>query len=541
MQPELIISSILFALVGVIVSMDVAGLTLSKTEEFCRGNDSPLAWSLSNAFWHAGLLGLYVLVISGILTISPEFIEFVEEGLSRLWTLFPKLPEGLLVAYIAISNAVGEHLNLILGMLALVVVWRTYSAKIISRPDHANIDDLPILARTAFNIVDLTIRAVNGRRISAKRISRFIYNQAQAALVAIDMLALAILLKSIKYIESPVHASMAVGIVWVVVFAMTLLTTRYGINHFRHLQSETIANKSESESYVLKSMEWVRVTLKLAEPFLVFYFALQLISMLLLGRQTQGISFYFGAGLLVWALVDRWTLAKIIESSLAPLPASVTQTDDMIRPLSNILHDLKQLALLVAKTLAGTFLSIFVFALFLWLRHGSTLKEISFDAELSYLFTLLGIISAIVFFPGFKRLARIEDKLIHFLQMISANRRTYIYMIGALFIADVFPIYNDVVENVSRPNSTSPSADLGQLFADSHLHALQVGIWLAYFFVLSVIIDYMEQQFAGSAGNYATVDATRQDRHLRKLYGILLTLGSALLGVVGWFQQLITT
>ena len=65
MQTEVLVSLVLFILVGIIVSMDVAGLTLSKTEEFYRGEASPRAWAISNACWHAGLLGLYVLVISG--------------------------------------------------------------------------------------------------------------------------------------------------------------------------------------------------------------------------------------------------------------------------------------------------------------------------------------------------------------------------------------------------------------------------------------------------------------------------------------------
>lgn len=540
MQAEILVSLVLFTLVGVIVSMDVAGLTLSKTEEFCRGEASPRAWAVSNACWHAGLLGLYVLVISGVLKISPELIAFVEDALRALWTLLPALPDGLLAGYVATSRSVREHMSLILGVIALAVVWRTYSAKIISRPEQADINDLPILARSAFNVIDLVVRVVMRKNVGTKRIARFVGNQAQAALVAVDMLALAILLKSIRYIEQPVQAVMAVGIIWVVVLVMTLLSARYGMKHFSRLRAESDSHGPAPEDPYTKSIEWVRITLRLAEPFLIFYFALQLVSLLILGRQSHGVSLYFGAGILLWALVDRWTLANIIENCLTSQRSGTAGSPDAIRPVAEIVSDAGILIVFVCKVVVGAFLVTFAFASFLWMRHGNDLPEISFDAEISYILGLLGVVSAGAFFRWWS-FAWIEDRLVGLLQAISAHRRTYVYMAAALFIATVFPVYGEIAESASGTGDVNIAAGLRLMFTDSHRHALQVGVWLAFFFGLAAIIDYAEERVLIEGGREAAMNSELRSRHMRELYGSLLTVGSVLLVAVGWLQQMITT
>ena len=70
----------LFFFVGVVVSLDVFGLTMTQGRYFVCGQMSIWSWSVYNALWHAGLLLLYTSVISGLFEIHPLIID----GLARI-------------------------------------------------------------------------------------------------------------------------------------------------------------------------------------------------------------------------------------------------------------------------------------------------------------------------------------------------------------------------------------------------------------------------------------------------------------------------
>jgi hypothetical protein len=611
--------------------MDVAGLTLSKTELFCRKQDSPLGWSFTNANWHAGMLVFYVLIVNGILAVSPEWVAIIGDVARNIWYYIAILPDELLAAFIVMIDSISDHVRLILGVFALVIVWRTYATKIISRPEHAEINRLPVLSRMLFNILDIFARAITRKHLNNSRFARFLSNQAQAVLVAVDMLALAILLKSIRYLEEPINVALAAGIIWLVVFMMTWGTANFGMYHLKELnaarnrsfatdqgtpltgsvaandgitlgaspsyaltansasgnvvmnadgsftytpnanfhgidnftytmtdaatsepavQSVTITVKAITlkgtsngdvvhAQYIEKSIDWIRITLRLTEPFLIFYFALQLVTLLVIGHQVHSMALYLGAALLLWALVDRCKLPRIVEACLAEYPKKRI-TDSDFRTTVQLWTDLRQDVRRLGLIAFGAFIG-FPFLLLLLSSVSLLLDEIQHEQALesvvSYFVSAIGLLAAaqFFFFSWRKRnFDRMEKFVLAMLQKISDNRNTYICMFVSLTIAVIAPIYSDIVDNASWR-----LADIKGLFGERHKHALQAGIWLVFLSLFAILIALGEKNWQAQCvgSNKSAITPAERNHHLGKLLGHLVTAGSLMLIGVGWLQS----
>lgn len=220
---------ILFVAVGMIVSLDVTGLTLSKSDYFHHNPKNLPAWAITNAAWHAGLLFVYISVISGLFKFAPDFLGKIVDALDWLAAQLPVID----IAYVKVVTLVVDSISIrapvLLGILALYIVWVTYSQKIVSLPSAGTIAELPPLARLVFNLVDLLlIRLVFGSKLKEDDLVRMLYWQAQAALVAIDMLALATLLKSMQVLESWDNSLLVCGIVLVCVFVSAIVAGLLG-------------------------------------------------------------------------------------------------------------------------------------------------------------------------------------------------------------------------------------------------------------------------------------------------------------------------
>ncbi len=111
----------IFILVGIIVSLDVAGLTLTLSREFASGRRSLFLWAASNGLWHAGLLFVYIVVISGVFDISFSFLGWMQSYLLVLSNFLNFLPENFNNYLVALFALLGEHLRLILGLVTVFI------------------------------------------------------------------------------------------------------------------------------------------------------------------------------------------------------------------------------------------------------------------------------------------------------------------------------------------------------------------------------------------------------------------------------------
>ena len=533
MGSDLLLSIVLFVVIGIIVSMDVAGLTISKTEQFVEKPKSIWLWCVSNALWHTGLLALYLLVINGIIKISPEYLRFVDNALQFLWQQLQFLPNGLLQAIQYNINGIKLHLNVVLGVVALAVVWQIYSKKIIETPSEGEVSDLRGLARFSFNLIDLVARSLGLQRAKPKRLREFLHNQAQAALVAVDMLALAILLKSTNAIQGVSEGCLVVVIVFIVVLFITHMVATSAIKQFSQMK----LFGPESQRHRVRAMYWLRITLRLGEPFLIFYFVLQLVSLLLLGEQSQGVSLFFGAGVLVWALIDKYSLATIAESVLSK--TKELGRTQALRTSTEIFSDLGFFFFKCGLVILFFPLALTFFSLLTWVTSMGSNYPLSFDEQISRVVGMLTILSAGTFAPRLLRFTWLEDQLIRGIHFIMANRRTFVFMATAMFMATVFPIYDQMLEEARRAGTRPNLLSLRELLQPNHKHVLQVGIWFALFVTIGTCLERAESKYKITLGDLSQKPA------VLKLYGWwlysgILTVIGGLLILVGFLQGAIT-
>lgn len=536
--PELFKELALFLTVGVIASMDVVGLTISKLPEFRADVSRIRSWALSNALWHAGLLLVYIVFISSLFDFF--FVEWMSVLMGIIqkfgdWLAwFPALRQSLGL----IREAIVEHSRFILGLVALVIVWKTYSEKIVSEPETAFVRRLPPLARTVFNILELLVFASRNPRYSRTRTIGFLQTQAQAALVAVDMLALAVLLNGLHLLkaiydskqqtfstEGLVSAMLCVICVFVAVYATTFLVAKHATKSFEQ------AARSAS------SRDWIRVTLRIGEPLLIFFFVLQLVAWLIFGKRVQSVSLLFGAGLLVLALVHRHSLQKVVQRALSQKRPHEGQNDEA-RSGASIWADLKSgMLTLLIWFAAFTALALAVALSILFRNHAFSPDmlpdKISLDEELGYTIMVVEWASIVLlFFPNL--CLRCEVTILETFAWLRQNNVTIIYTMLALIIAAIFPIAEDLIDTVWSTRSTS----IGQLFSDGHKHALQIGLYLGYLFAMGWIIRRFDININHEMPSRASSSTRKIITSIQNRLGVKVTLivGGALLGAVSWLQ-----
>lgn len=172
-----------------------------------------------------------------MLRFIPDFLAGFVEFLSRLAALIPVI--DIRLGYFAglVSESLTIHAPVVLGILALCILWTTYSDKIVSVPSTGTLAGLSPLPRLIFNGLDLLFRLVPRAKLSEATLARLVYWQAQAALVAIDMLALATLLKSMQLLDQWNVSLVVCGIVFVCVGAMATLAGIQKLPNLRRLAS----------------------------------------------------------------------------------------------------------------------------------------------------------------------------------------------------------------------------------------------------------------------------------------------------------------
>jgi hypothetical protein len=341
--------AITILVVSMAVSIDVIGLTLSKSAKFAqRGGVYIFWWSLCNALWHAGLLAIYIFTIEitieflinwFVIDIFDQFIRFIMSMIS--------FDSPFVVSQIALLfNIMETHLIVIFGVLALVVVWSIYSEKISDEPASADgSEKLPALASILYSILEVLIVSFE---IAARllripfdraRVVSFLHFNFQAALVAVDMLALAFILKWLGVVDGTfdngvvICLSVALG-----VGALAALAARFGAAKVvavsakanarisDMLARDLAARRGSGSDNIFKSLIAdghigaeisIKVILRLAEPFVIFFFVMQMLVLMIHGQESFSAALFIGSSVFVVSLVAVHGYTNIVSSALS--------------------------------------------------------------------------------------------------------------------------------------------------------------------------------------------------------------------------------
>lgn len=294
-----------FLAVSCIVSFDVAALTLSKSNYFLRHKEQINSWSLINAFYHAALLLLYIFIITGILDLSLKPFEYflnIIRNIEFLHGYYESLKHTLI--------SIKDGLMMILSFLTVFVVINTYRDKITSIPENGSISDLPTFIRLILCLFAYLKFKLGKKHKNLEQLRLEISHHLQAALVAVDMLAIAILLKSMNLLSNIEWDFAFVTLVFCIVF---LITKKIAIWSTNKLNNIIHSDPCGEENFRRK---FLQLSFRLIEPLFIFYFLLGLLVFVWTRNFDQSIYTFFIAGIMVLLLVKDAKLDNVISSSI---------------------------------------------------------------------------------------------------------------------------------------------------------------------------------------------------------------------------------
>ena len=526
-----------FSLVGVIVSLDVIGLTLCQSASFDNEKRKVTTWAWYNALWHAGLLAVYLLAIYVGIG-SPQWLEDALDYLQ------------LLVPYINLSWMTGplqllaEHARGLFGLIAVALVWNIYSGKIISKPEHGSEGDLPFLAGFVYRVLrKLLMRS--GESADARRRLEW---HAQAAVVAVDMLALAALMKSSNYLEGFWRKFGLVLTVLCVVWLLALTAARWGRYQTGRVRDaiDALADEPLGErgrQLLIRTYNWLVVAIRLLEPLLIFYFLVGLVSFLIIGTRTHSPSFFLSAALLVVALLHRHgsgahpvfsglmlVYAKCAdgwsEGDLPPVPNEAESAEADKPPVKETRKQkwvrrgffAQRVGLLIAPVI------VVEWVYFFWIK-GALWSDLSPEAIISY---SLGGVAFLLFLIDLvdaagKRIVGAGDwhwEYRNFVRSACARifqraivqyRTITFYFLATLLIAATAPIFGELMSMFAGGEAND------DLSHENYVHAAQFAIWLSVPLVTCLFIALFHgDSLDGNKGQLPTKDLLATDLDLQK-------------------------
>jgi len=478
-----------FIVIAIIVSFDVAGLTIAKSNNL-RTTKDRFYWAGLNGIWHAGLLAIYALVITGALNGLSVYFSWV--------TLFANWVEGLSLpfdvprAIRAVALFLQDHTQIIAGVIGIAVIWWTYSSKIVDVPSEGDSDQLPLLARTVYRIFMSSVRLITFKKVPEYSLKRFFRRNAEAALVAVDMLALALLAKNLGLMDSFGSISAFASIVFVAVsiicFWVALATRQQPIDKVQIIKGP----KSSNELYVHSkaiNQKWWMVTLRLMEPWLIFYFSLELISYLLFGKQVHSIGFLFGASLMLVPLVKTHGLDAIIDSVVKTQKIYQDGKEELEQSASSAEMKASEILILFKSLIQLVLIltGIFIFLVLIWYFYKPIDDTPSLDSLIGVLGGLIAFLSIPIVYlsPKWKALiGRLFD-------WCCENRLAFNFTMIAIVVAALSPIFEQITlietGNVDRViREQCAYFRLG--IVRNHSHAAQVIVLLlAGILVISIL------------------------------------------------------
>jgi hypothetical protein len=529
---NLIFVGAIFLVVGVVVSLDVAGLTLCKSKSFAEDSSASTLrlWAITNAGWHSLLLLVYILVIKGVFDFSFLYIEFLAAWIVWVSEVFQGLGIGEYAERLA--EMLAEHSRIILGIFTLSVIWKIYSDKIAGEPEAGNRGSLGILAQLLYDFIEICLYALPGMRTNPARVGRIMRWQSQAALVAIDMLALAALMNSMSYLDSTENVAGLIVVVLIFVFAITILAGRVGIRLIRPI----LPNTENRESPDLLIYIWSAITLRLVEPFIIFYFALELIAFLLFGQRIHSVGFVFGAGLLLTGLVLHVGFGKIANASTKRSNTLIESEDHRRSPRAIGFDALRTLVRPVKWLLLGTlgFVFVTIAMRFFHLQDGPE-GMISLDTEISRIFMLLSIISLVLHVIS----ARARAIIGRACATIIRYRYSYLFICGALIVASIFPLWETMaafaLEDQIAGTIGGPCGVLDLGVTVNHIHSFQVIVFLIGLFIASVAINRLETEHQIS--RYLMIRPENRIFEFSQVVWLILVVLSLMFFGISFFQE----
>lgn len=278
----------LFLIIGLTVSLDVAGLTAVRSPTYVGTISGILRWAGQNAFWHAILLLLYGAVTVAVADWAlPAFLAELIERL-REW----KAPQWATV----IVNEVANHILVGFATATIIIVWRAYAKKIVENPYDVRAENQGVER----NVVRWILRALHLP-------DDFIESQIQSVAVALDMLALAFLLRSLQMFDagaledSYVRIAAIASLIFLSVFVVTTLTAIIIRRSFRQLLSKARVSEPEALENLIDLLKLMR----LVEPLLIFYFLCEMMSFTVWRHASSSSLLFAGAALLLVALIKQ--------------------------------------------------------------------------------------------------------------------------------------------------------------------------------------------------------------------------------------------
>lgn len=275
----------------------MAGLTAVKATTYMDGKRAALGWALRNGFWHAFLLLTYG--VFAVLLIDFAFLQ----GLEALLRYLPRIaaPRWL----VNIFTELRGHFTIMFALVTIGVVWKIYRGKIVENPldgagDHPASDEA----------LDWQRRLIRWGLVTFGAPARWIGLQLQSVAVAIDMLALALLLRALDAFDGSVlRVAEISAIIFLSVSAIVFVTSR-----FLHRQFTALFNPSGDAARRRQLMRQILIMSRLCEPLLIFYFLCELITFAIWGRTSGSALFFLASALLVLTLVRVVGFARISDT-----------------------------------------------------------------------------------------------------------------------------------------------------------------------------------------------------------------------------------
>lgn len=306
-------------LIGTAVSLDVIALTFCSTHIYRADPRTWRRWAKYNACWHAGLLLTYLILID-VFAVAAQYLGLLLTFDLPPWLAVFKTP------WEWFRDRFNSHIVVYAAALAMMYVWFQYTSKIISRPTSPDPKESPFFLRKHFYRHQAKLRDPNSR----------VFWNLSACLVAVDMLALAAVVKSgekliqfpegINARETTIHqlnervsqsfnptflaATITVTIaVFVVVWLLCLLSAYLS----RRFWSDLASSDSFGQGAVAAT--FIVVLLRLLEPLVIFYFIVHSMAFLATGVPLHSPAFLLGSSFLVAALVQYSKFSEIVAAA----------------------------------------------------------------------------------------------------------------------------------------------------------------------------------------------------------------------------------
>lgn len=325
-----IVSLVVALIIGTAVSFDVYGLVRSQYREYRPRTNPNLPAKVPedqadlHASWHAGLFLGYMIFVNGvvylsswIVSLTPNFIRAIVQKVLNCFVDID-LPEFD-------ESALRSSTLLIFGMLIILLVWQTYSGKIVENHREKLLNpENPLKDQRAdikFIFAIIRNRLPNlDRRL----------DHAVALAVAVDMLAISALIR--VYFEGVADSGMGRHINFIPWFhlpeilAFTVNVSIFSIIIYNVVYIWALRAARKAQRSQAESSSNTLICLRILEPLIVFTVLFAALPHLIGSSDSETGSPYLFAEIALWGLFGgAATLLLIVRHRCRAIRAAVTR------------------------------------------------------------------------------------------------------------------------------------------------------------------------------------------------------------------------